>query len=248
MSAASSFVADFCALAQTKGLDVEGLLARAGIAPAVILNPGGRVPNEYLAELAVSVWDELGDEGMGLTPRPIPRGAFHMMGCIAIGEATQRAALEQACRFYSMLVAYEARIIERGELAEIRFEIASHGQQLYHLLAEITVLAWHRLACWLVSENVVLTEACFHYPRPAHVAEYGYLFPTRHVFDADALSFSFPRQFLDRSVNQSRSVLDVFMRECPAELFSQPKVDFSIAGELARVLRRSLPDRFPSLE
>ena len=60
MSAASSFVADFCALAQTKGLDVEGLLARAGIAPAVILNPGGRVPNEHLAALAVCVWDELG--------------------------------------------------------------------------------------------------------------------------------------------------------------------------------------------
>ncbi|MFK7831178.1 MAG: AraC family transcriptional regulator [Congregibacter sp.] len=249
MTAASSFVSDFCALARSNGLDAEALLRSAGVDVTIALNPAQRVPNEKLAALVISVWDKLGDEGMGLTARPIPRGAFHMMGRVAVGEATLRDALKQGARFYAMLGgAYDAQLIEHAELAVIRFDMCAPPRPRYHLFAEITALAWHRLASWLIGENVLLRDVCFDYPAPIHVAEYSYLFPAQHVFEAQSLSFSFPRHFLDRAVEQSRSTLDSFMYSCPEELFSQPKVDFSIASDLMRVLRQSFASGFPPLE
>ena len=249
MTAASSFVTDFYYLAREKGLDAEQLIRDAGIDPSVIGAPEIRVATEKLAALQVSVFDQLGDEAMGLSDSPIPRGAFYMMGKIAVGELTLRDALLNGARFYQMVTdAYRVRLQERGEEATLTFEMASPQQDKYDLFAVITLLAWHRMSSWLITENVSLHEIYFDYPAPGHVDEYSYLLPGQHVFDSPVLGFSFSSHFLDRDVSQNGGTLKSFINNCPLELFLQPRQDFSISAAVKKILKQEIWDGFPKIE
>ncbi len=249
MSAANSFVTDFYYLAGEKGLDAEQMLRDAGIDREIIDSPETRVASEKLAVMVTSVWDQLEDESMGLSEYPIPRGAFYMLGKIAVGELTLRQALLNGFRLYHMVTdAYRVTLEEGAEQATLRFEMSSAQQDKYYLFAEITLLAWHRLASWLIAENVVLRDIYFDYAAPAHVSEYAYLLPGQHVFDSGSLGFSFSNSFLDREVSQNRHSLKSFMENCPMELFVQPRQDFSVATALRKILRRDIGAGFPRID
>lgn len=248
MTAANSFVTDFYYLAKEKGLDAESLIRDAGIDPGVIDSPEARVATEKLAALQVGVFDQLGDEAMGLSDSPIPRGAFYMLGKIAVGELTLRDALLNGAEFYHMVTdAYRVRLQERDEDATLTFEMSSPQQDKYDMFAVITLLAWHRMSSWLITENVILHEIYFDYSAPAHVDEYSYLMPAQHVFDSQVLGFSFSRHFLDREVCQNRGTLKSFIHNCPLELFMQPRQDFSISAAVKKILKREICD-FPRIE
>lgn len=249
MTAASAFVTEFYHLATECGLDIEQMMQDAGIDRRVVGDPGARVSNESLARLVVDVLDGLQDEAMDQSENGIPRGAFHMMGKVAVGELNLRRALLQSAKFYAMVTdAYRVTLEESGELAILRFNMKSSQYSRYKLFAEITLMAWHRMACWLIGENVVLHDVFFDYPAPAYVAEYSYLYPGRHVFEVDFLGFSFGRAFLEREVRQSRQALQLFISHCPEELFTQPKGDFSVSSDLKRLLGKSLLEGFPRID
>lgn len=249
MSASAKFVRDFCELANAKGLDSDAMLENAGIDRQLILKSDARVASEQLASLVVDLWDLLDDEGMGLSGEPIPRGTFRLMGKLAVGEINLRDALNTAIELHQMATgAFSIELTESEGVATLAFRTPYRMQSKHYLLAEITSLAWHRIASWLIAEHVALQAAYFDYPTPEHVREYVYLFPGRHVFDAEFLGFSFSAAFLDREVCQTRETLTGFLKNCPVELFVQPKQDFSVAGELKRVLRRCLSDGFPRVE
>lgn len=249
MTAANSFVTDFYYLAKEKGLDAESLIRDAGIDPGVIDSPEARVATEKLAALQVGIFDQLGDESMGLSDSPIPRGAFYMMGKVAVGELTLRDALHTGAKFYHMATdAYRVRLEEGPEDATLNFEMSSPQQDKYDMFAVITLLAWHRISSWLIAENVTLHDIYFDYAAPPHVNEYSYLLPGHHVFDSAVLGFSFSNHFLDREVCQNRGTLKSFIHNCPLELFVQPRQDFSISTALKKMLKREIMDGFPRIE
>lgn len=154
MTAASAFVTEFHHLATECGLDIDQMLQDAGIDRSVVDSPDTRVSNESLARLVVDVWDRLQDEAMGQSENGIPRGAFHMMGKVAVGELNLRRALLQSAKFYAMVTdAYRVTLEESGEFAILRFDMKSSQHSRYKLFAEITLMAWHRMACWLIGEK-----------------------------------------------------------------------------------------------
>ncbi len=249
MSAANAFVSQLYHLAVEKGLDGDKLLAAANLSPADIDAPDVRVETEKLAIIVESIWDHLQDESMGLSASPIPRGAFYLMGKLAILEPNLGKALREGIRFYGMVSgAYTLRLAVNGESATLLFHMSTPETDPHHLFAEITLMAWHRMASWLISENVTLNEVYFNYPKPAHVSEYSYLFPGQHRFDQPELGFSFHSKFLQREVSQSISALRAFIERCPMELFMQPTTDFSVAFDLQKLLKRYLRDGFPVIE
>jgi len=249
MTAANSIVSEFYYLAQEKGLDADQLIRDAGITPDVIDSPGTRVASRKLAALQVSVFDQLGDEAMGLSDSPIPRGAFYMMGKLAVGELTLRDALLGGARFYHMVTdAYRVSLVEDSKDARLTFTMSSPQQQRYDLFAVITLLAWHRMSSWLIAENVTLHDVYFDYSAPAYVDEFSYLLPGQHVFNAEVLGFSFSKHFLDREICQNRGSLKSFISNCPLELFVQPRQDFSVSAALKKMLKQELYEGFPRIE
>ncbi|MFC4347095.1 AraC family transcriptional regulator [Kordiimonas lipolytica] len=249
MTAANIFLSELYRLADRKGLDAQGLLSRAGISPEAINAPGVRVDTEKLAVIVQGIWDGVEDEAMGLSASTIPRGSFHMMGTVAIGERNLRQALLMGIRFYAMVTdAFSMELKEEGDQAILKFHMVSPELDKSHLFAEINLMGWHRFASWLISENVVLNVVYFDYAPPKYVSEYAYLFPGEHHFGADFQGFSFHRKFLDHEILRNKAALKRFIKRCPNDFFIQPKTDFSLTSELKRMLKKKLPDSFPVID
>lgn len=241
MSAANNFLTQLYHIAVEQGLDADAILSRAELDRNMIDSPGQRIDTRKLAVVVESIWDQLQDESLGQSDFPIPRGAFFMMGKVAIHEPDLRKALLVGMRFYAMVTrAFEATLEERGDQATVVFHMRSPQRDRYHLFAEINLMAWHRFASWLIAESLTLNEIFFDFATPEHVSEYAYLFPGQHRFNADFQGFSFDRRFLDRDISRSGESLEAFVKSCPVEFFVQPKTDFSISYDLARLLKKDL--------
>lgn len=246
MTAANNFLSELYRLARQKGLDANGLLSRAGIEPGSIDAHDVRVDTEKLAVLVQGIWDGVEDEAMGLSTSIIPRGSFHMMGTVTIGEPNLRQALLMGIRFYTMVTkAFRMELEEDGDLARLKFHMVAPELDKSHLFAEINLMGWHRFASWLISENIVLNEVYFDYAPPSYVSEYAYLFPGEHLFGAGFQGFSFHRKFLEHEISRNKAALKRFIKRCPNDFFIQPKTDFSVTSELKRLLNKTLPDSFP---
>ncbi|MCJ9427790.1 AraC family transcriptional regulator [Kordiimonas marina] len=249
MTASNNFLTDLYYLAREKGLDADGILALAGVEKDVVDAPSARVETGKLALVVRSIWDGLQDEAMGLSESQIPRGAFFMMGKAAIAEPTLRKALLTGIRFYSMVTkAFRMELKEEGNYARLVFHMLSPEIDDRHLFAEVNLMAWHRFASWLISENLLLHGIYFDYASPGHTSEYAYLFPGQHRFGADFQGFSFHRNFLDREISQTPGALKRFIQRCPEDLFKQPRTDFSVSSELKKLLKKTLSDRMPVIE
>lgn len=154
MSAANNFVSDLYAIAQEQQLDATALLRDAGISEEVIGDADIRVERKALAKFQVNIWDALDDEAMGLSDYPIRRGTFHMLGKLAVGERTLRDAIVVGADLQRVASdAYTVTLTEVGDTAELLFTMSSTSHSKYYLLAEITLLAWHRMASWLIDRS-----------------------------------------------------------------------------------------------
>ncbi|MFC7047802.1 AraC family transcriptional regulator [Emcibacter nanhaiensis] len=249
MTASNIYLSEFYHLAEDKGLDALDMLRKAGIDRHMVDTPGKRVETDKLAFFVQNLMHCLEDEAMGLAEHRIPIGAFFMMGKMAISEPTLGKALLTGIRLYSMMTnAFRMELQEQGNYARLIFRLNTPDLDKNHLLAEINLMAWHRLSAWLISENLQLHEIYFDYPSPRHVGEYAYLFPGQHKFCADYHGFCFHRNFLDREISQTSGSLKRFIKRCPEVLFIQPQTDFSISYELKKLLKKKLPDGIPVIE
>ena len=220
-TASNYYVSQFYHLAKQRELDADRLLLDAGIGPDVVDSPEVRVDAGRFAMVVQGLWDALQDESMSLSTSPIPRGSFVMMGKLTVHERNLGKALTLGFRFYNMITrAFKMELVVEDDLATVKFQLKEPRMDANHLLAEINLMAWHRYASWLITENVPLIEVFFDYPTPNQVAEYAYLFPGKHVFSAPFMGFSFPGKFLESENVQNSASLKSFMKRC----FSSPRL------------------------
>jgi AraC-like DNA-binding protein len=253
-SASNYYISQFYYLAKRCDLDADALFAQADIDPAIVDCSGVRVPAEKLSTLVETIWDVLDDEAMSLGASRLPRGAFSMMGSLTVHEPNLESVIEQACRFYAMVTeAYTVELDQSGAFVEpdrvlLKCVLKDPSLDSRHLLSEITLMGWHRYFSWLIAENLMLDKVYFHYQAPAHLEEYMYLFPGQHLFEQSFLGFSFPKHFLEKKNVRNTDSLKVFMQNCPAQLFLQPRTDFSLTGVVSLILKRNLKSGFPTIE
>lgn len=248
-TAANHYVTQLYHIAVKNNLDVAQILQKCGIDVNLIGQPGQRVSAEKLAALQLSIWQQMGDESMGLAVQPVAAGTYYMMGRLTVNQPTLQKALELGARFYAMMTrAVRIQLLIDADRAFVNFELAAPEMDASHLFSEMLILAWHRYSSWLIADNVPLVETHFNYPRPAHVAEYAYLYPGVHIFNSDKLGFVFPAKYLRQSMEQNDASLKLFMRRCPLELMQRYQADYSLGCELQKLLRKSLSDSVLSIE
>ncbi|BFM49395.1 AraC family transcriptional regulator [Marinomonas sp. THO17] len=235
-------------LARAKGLDADALFKQADLSPSVIDDLHAEIEVEKLAGIVEGIWNLLQDEAMGLARSPLPAGAFFMMGRATVHEATLGKALQLACRFYTMVSdAYQMTLIEKGKSAVLEFEFADVELDPTHLFADITLLAWHSYASWLIQQRIPLMAVHFPYAEP-QCHDYAKLYPCKRLFNQKALRLVFGRDFLDRQNTQSLDALKSYMKRCPIELFLKQPVDISIASDVRALLNRAFADGFPDID
>ncbi|TDO96496.1 AraC family transcriptional regulator [Marinomonas balearica] len=249
LTTSNHYIGRLYRLAVEKGLDADALFRKADLAPSVVDDPNLQIEIEKLASVVEGIWALLQDESMGLSRSPLPAGSFFMMGRVTVHEETLGKALHLAARFYNMISnAYEMELIEREDHAVLEFRMADLDLDSSHLFSDMTLLAWHSYASWLIQERIPLLEVCFPYAEPFEQHDYVELYPCKRQFDRSVLSISFGKSFLDRENMQSLDSLKAYMKRCPIELFLKQPGDISVSSDLRSLLSKSFEAGFPTID
>lgn len=247
-TASNHYISALYHLAENKGLDGIALLKRAGIEPQIIDSADQRVETQKLATVLQLFWDSLEDENMGLTNSPCRSGTYYMMGKLTVHQLNLGKALELGFRYYGFMTdGFELSLAVKGDIATVKINLSKPELDRDHLLAELTLLAWHRYASWLIDEDLPLTQVYFNYPAPKHVREYVYLFPGSHRFQHSFLGFSFHKKYLERETLQTETALKTFMSHCPAILFLRKNNNESLTHNLQLLLKKQVNIGLPDL-
>jgi AraC-like DNA-binding protein len=196
----------------------ERLLQESAIAPALLDEAGARVTTEQFAALYQRLARELDDELPGMFSRPARNGTFKFL-CLSVMEARNvRTALYRFTRFFHITlddIGFEMsrqQALTRVALVPRRSSAADNT-----FAQEILLRLVHGVISWLAGRKMPLARVDLAFPRPAHAADYGTLYPGPAYFDQPVTALHFDTALLDGPIRQDQKSLGEFMRRAPGD-------------------------------
>jgi len=212
-------------------------------------NAAIRIPPENVTALIRAIWKTMDDEFMGFTEQRCKQGVFAIMAKQAITCKNLRDALVQGAHFYHHIRNdISLKFEEKGEEAILSFELQDPSLDPENFLIEFFLLIWHRFSNWLVGQRVPLEYATFMYPPPAHVKEYGLLFPCHCRFNQTTNSIVFDSKSLNFPIKQHERELKIFLKNSPADLLSKPVFYSAMTTQVMNLVGESINQVFPLIE
>lgn len=198
---------------QQRGLDPAGALQKARIAPAELADPDAWVSALQFERLCLAAMQELDDEAPGWFSRRLPWGSYGLLARASISAPTLGLALARWCRHHGLLTDDAQLRFDPGppeasvSITEARDLGALREFALLSLLRNL-----HGFACWLVDAPIMLHEARFPFPAPAHADLYARLFPGPVRFLAPQAGLSFDAHALKLPLRRDSRALDQMLR------------------------------------
>lgn len=234
--------------AHHRGLAVEPLLQRAGIAPALLESPLARVSQPQYAALLRVLRRALRDELWGLTRRPVQPGSFgqcarQLVQCATLGEALGRGFTY----WHLLLEDFTPRLQRDGDLARVRLVRLAPPDARLDYAQKAFMLFTFGFMSWLVARRVPLVEVDYTAGElPGSESSRVYQAPIRH--GRPQVGFSFEARWLALPVVQNPQSLHEFLARAPANLVVRYRDASSTSERIRRLLRRHLGGEMPPLE
>jgi AraC-like DNA-binding protein len=233
--------------ARHRGLDLAPLLARAGIAEALLESPLARISQRQYALLIRALRRALRDEIWGLLSRPLPPGSFgqcmrHLVRC-----ATLEEALRGGFGFYHLLVTdFVPRLTVREGTAHVQFVLRRASDPRLDYAVKAFMLFSFNAASWLVARRIPLLGVDYTSGTSGSDTSRVYQVPVRQAQPHVGLSFD--ARWLELPVVQSPQSLREFLAGSPANLIVKYRDTSSVTDRIRRLLRKRLGGELPSLE
>lgn len=232
--------------ARHRGLELGPLLARAGIAEALLESPLARVSQQQYARLLRVLRRALRDELWGLASRPLPPGSFALCARQLLRLPTLEAALREGFALHRVWIDdFIPRLDRDGPLARLRLQLRVPVTPRVDFLQKAFLLFSFGLASWLVARRVPLV-AVDYTDGPGSEASRVYQAPIRH--GQPQLGLVFEARWLSLPVVQDPQSLRDFLALAPANLLVKYRDTGSTSERIRRQLRRRLGADMPSLE
>lgn len=234
---------------QSKGMDIDALLADCELDTDVISQPKARIRKEQFIRLFRAIWRELDDEFMGLTSTPCKVGHFHLMGSLVVHSSNLQEVIEQSIRCYR-LFSDEIEISLNLEGEEAELSLTHHRPELdpNNFLVEWLLMVWHRLVGWLIGRKIVLSHASFSHPLPLHFDEYRFIYPCKCLFEQPRTSIFFSKNYLSMPVTRTPQELDTFINCSPRDLLIWTDEDDSLSTRVRGMLESFEEGGLPNLD
>ncbi|GAB3097288.1 AraC family transcriptional regulator [Pseudomaricurvus hydrocarbonicus] len=227
ISVSSYFLRAVVKMAPDKGVDVANLLRRAHI-PAKLFNENNaRVTADQYAALQTIAMREMNDETLGYCQDALKVGTWSAVCHWVIHVRTLSQALKRFCLFYSLLErGMKTELATSDETLTIHFRPWRANEVLEPYAYELFMFGLHRLACWLVEDNLPIQQVRLNYPEPEHSKEYRVMFPgaecvfepcdnvlgeTDSIMSSCTLTFS--RRIMELPIKQTSESLSQFLRQ-----------------------------------
>ncbi len=242
------FVNAALAGAKRLNMDIESLVSRAGIDPALLNQPKARVSPEQYTRFAQTMWLATQDEHLGFDMTPRRLGTFAMMCQVIIHAGTLGKALERGQQFYSLFGTDWSMSISH-DLHEARLRVnVPRDRDVDHFITESMLMIWHGLASWLIGRRIPLERVKFGYPKPKHVDEYDALFfAPNMMFDTTYTEISFAADYLALPIRQTEDTLAEFLKTAPARLLIKFKNTNSLTARIRELLKSNISTEMPTL-
>ncbi|MEO1232769.1 MAG: AraC family transcriptional regulator ligand-binding domain-containing protein [Myxococcota bacterium] len=221
--------------ARARGLDVAPLLEAAGMEPR-----GGAdmIPIQPFLRLMWVVQAALDDEYLGLTARPLRKGAHGLIAAHASQATCLLEAYERVTRFLNILdLGIEHTLVSsRGE---VRHEVRPTETQgpVHQLSMEIALVVPHSLLSWLGGHRIPINRVSLDFHPPVEAHSYRWVFggaPTR--YGQACTSLSIPAPALRRRVQRTEAQALAWGARFPSDIFlSHPPLE-GLALEVANAV------------
>ena len=235
--------------ARQRGADVEALLQRAGISPALLESPLSRVTQTQYASLIFVLRHAMRDELWGLCRRPLPLGSFAMACRLLISARTLGEALQVGLRYHRLLLEdFVPRLVVQGHV--VRMSLLPRGEPSPALAYAERAFSFfaYGLACWLVARRVPLLAVDYPPSALGHSTDAGMLFQAPVHYDQLCTGWRFEARWLELPVVQNAQSLAEFLQQAPTSLLVKYRDQSSLTERIRRILRRHLAQELPSLE
>jgi len=232
-----------------RGVDVQALLRRAGIVPALLDSPLSRVTQAQYAALIKLLSRSTRDELWGLCSQPVPLGHFAQMCRLLVQCRTLGEALRTGLAYYHrVLPDFVPRLVVHEGQAAVRL-VGQGARAVERGYADRTFCFFtYGLASWLVARRIPVQEVMYRPIDQGYSSDAGRLFQAPVVYDHPWVGFRFEARWLDLPVVQTPQSLQEFLRQAPASLLIRYRDQTSLSERIRRLLRRHLAGEMPSLE
>lgn len=196
----------------------DRLLQESGIPSILLDEDGARVTTEQFATLYQRLARELDDELPGMFSRPARNGTFKFL-CLSVLEArNMRTALYRFTRFFYLFlddIGFE--MSRRDALTRVALVPRLPTAATNTFAQEILLRLVHGVISWLAGRKMPLARVDLAFPRPAHAADYGALYPGPAYFDQPVTALYFETVLLDGPIRQDQKSLAEFMLRAPGD-------------------------------
>lgn len=229
--------------AKAKGIDTKALLKRARIPEKPLKDPKARFDVDSVARLYASIAEELNDEFMGFTEKPIKLGTFALMADWVSYSSNLEELFQKAIRFYNQ-VTDEVHISLQIEDEHVYFTSEFRRPELdfEHFYIEYWHVIWHRFASWYIGKPIKLLGAYINYT-PLDRDEFELLFRCPTHLKSNVNRLVFHRSYLQEPLVKSQQDLQIFLRRAPIDMLTIPGEDTSLTAHINQMLTpKSLKD------
>ncbi|WP_179402314.1 AraC family transcriptional regulator [Burkholderia guangdongensis] len=243
---AISLVAYSVALATRRGIAAEPLLARAGIAPALLGQPRARVSAQQYGALWNAIARALDDEFFGQDGHPMRSGSFIAMSQAALTARDGLHALTRAVNFmHCVLDDLHAEIDANPQRVRLRFVHRNNAPVPAMFTYATYFMLVYGLTCWLIGRRIPLLHASFRCDTPPVEHEYPSMFCDDMRFNQSESYVDFDPEFAALPVVQNARTLKTFLRDAPASFVVKYRNPNAFAQRVRTVLRRLPPAAWP---
>jgi AraC-like DNA-binding protein len=233
------------------GLNRDQLLTDIGINQRQLNDDNYWVDNHSFTTLVKILWENCGDETLGIDPLPTPMGTWalacdYMLSAETLGDLYRRG--QHIYTYLNSPLNINFSTTDTDAIIEIEAYVGVRDPQ--HFLIEFLNVVWHRFACWAIDETIPLKESFFSYNAPEHSWFYDELFQTQISFNKESNGFSFNKKLLTKPICRSREELACWLKDSPADLLYIPGRDSTIANHIKKTLAQDLREHmhFPAFD
>jgi AraC-like DNA-binding protein len=237
-----SLVNEAVTRARAHGVDMQPIMAAAGITPQMLSSPRSRVSSAQYGALWAGIAQAMDDEFFGQDAHPMRWGSFVTMTQAALTARTGRQALARATGFLRLVLDdLHVQIEEDAQRVRLVFVHRTGTRRIDQTVPMFTYATWlimvYGLVCWLVGRRIPLIAARFRCAAPQDAQEYRLMFCDDMAFKHDASYVDLSPAFLDLPVIQTAASIKTFLRDAPGSFIVKYRNPDSFAARVRKVLR-----------
>ncbi|SOZ09884.1 AraC family transcriptional regulator [Cupriavidus taiwanensis] len=233
------------------GHDIEALLRRADISPALLASPSARVTQGQYAALIRTLRRVMRDELWGLLDRPVTPGVFAQVCRSLVDCATLEDAIRTGLRLYRQHIdafAPRLHVAADGKTAAVVLHPRAPASACRSFAESTFVFHAYAVVSWLVAGQIPLTRVELSAAASPGRTDTERVFKTAVSYGQPVTALHFDAASLRLPVMQDAASLRDFLHETPRNLLIRYRDNSCLAERIRQHLRSHLDGELPSLE